>query len=522
MRSQKFSRPNHLEPKDRKTMIHRINQNRDSKCRRNAGSRGIVGMTLNSAIYASIGLLCCTSAMAQFTVLHSFTSAEGTDPSVYSALATDGIALYGTARQRGPGLAEGTVFRLNLSDLSFTVLHVFTNSPDGSTPSCGLVVQGSTIYGSTEAGGPSPGLGLLFTMNTNGENFSVLHSFHGSLDGRTPRGDLLLADGRLYGTTCFGGIWGQGVIFSVNTNGSDFTVLHHFTSYNPNFGRYDGGIPFAGLTLVGETLYGTTTEGGTNNINVYQGGTVYKLHTNGTGYTILHSFTNYPAPDGIRPFGRLVVNGDTLYGTTEAGSTNESSTHYGSIFSLNTNGENFKVIHTFDPFMHGDGGNPFAGLTLAGNRLYGTATQGGIVGVPRYGVLFSFKTDGSDYTITHPFTNGFTGANPASELLLYEGALYGTTGGGGAGAMSSNNPTGSYGTIFKLPLTAQFFLRTSNFDGGIFISWQNDGLNHILQTTTNLATDSWADLAPNWTNLSQIGLLITNTAVLPQAFFRLH
>ena len=42
----------------------------------------------------------------------------------------------------------------------------------------------------------------------------------------------------------------------------------------------------AGLILSGNTLYGTTTGGGSSG-----NGTVFAINTDGTGFTTLHSFT---------------------------------------------------------------------------------------------------------------------------------------------------------------------------------------------------------------------------------------
>ena len=60
-----------------------------------------------------------------------------------------------------------------------------------------------------------------------------------------------------------------------------FTILHTF-----NYGSDDGGFPEASLILSGNTLYGTTYEGGSATF-----GTVFSVNTNGAGFTILYSFT---------------------------------------------------------------------------------------------------------------------------------------------------------------------------------------------------------------------------------------
>jgi uncharacterized repeat protein (TIGR03803 family) len=75
----------------------------------------------------------------------------------------------------------------------------------------------------------------------------VLHNFTG-IDGARPNGTLLLSGSTLYGTTQAGGISNNGVIFEVNTDGSNFKVLKQF--------RGNDGLAFDGaLGLSGTTLY---------------------------------------------------------------------------------------------------------------------------------------------------------------------------------------------------------------------------------------------------------------------------
>ena len=56
----------------------------------------------------------------------------------------------------------------------------------------------------------------------------------------------------LYGTTEGGGPGGYGTIYKMNTDGSQFSVLHSFSSVAQ-------GCPFGGLILVGSQLYGTAS-----------------------------------------------------------------------------------------------------------------------------------------------------------------------------------------------------------------------------------------------------------------------
>ena len=86
----------------------------------------------------------------------------------------------------------------------------------------------------------------------------------------------------------FGGSSGFGTVFAVNTDGTAFTNLHSFTAPPPypNNTNIDGAHPQAGLILLGNILYGTAYDGGSSGF-----GTVFAVHTDGTGFTNLHSFT---------------------------------------------------------------------------------------------------------------------------------------------------------------------------------------------------------------------------------------
>src|SRR6266404_7853476 len=82
---------------------------------------------------------------------------------------------------------------------------------------------------------------------------------------------------------------GNGAVFAISADGTGFTNLHVFTaillSYPPP-GNIDGAQPWGGLILSGNTLYGTTFGGGS-----WSNGTVFRLNTDGAGFTNLHSFT---------------------------------------------------------------------------------------------------------------------------------------------------------------------------------------------------------------------------------------
>src|ERR1035437_3499689 len=170
------------------------------------------------------------------------------------------------------------------------------------------------------------GLNLIPAGRVTAQTFTNLHSLGGS-DGAYPYGGLILSGNILYGTAYGGGSSGNGTVFAVSTDGTGFANLHSFTATS-NYTNSDGASPYAGLILSGSTLYGTAFQGGSSG-----DGTVFAVHTDGTGFTTLYSFTalnNSTNSDGANPDGGLILSGNTLYGTAGYG----GSSGYGTVFSL--------------------------------------------------------------------------------------------------------------------------------------------------------------------------------------------
>jgi len=294
-----------------------------------------------------------------------------------------GTAYTGGTNGRGTVFAVSTNGSFRILH-SFTTSNPSTQvNGDGALPYGRLILSGSTLYGISSSGGTNGG-GTLFSVNTNGLGFTNLHNFtigsFGFNDGTYPQAGLVLSGDILYGTTPYGGSNSQGTVFGIRTNGLGFTNLHTFTAtaFTTSFvsTNSDGASPMAGLTLSGNTLYGTTFNGGTNG-----NGTVFSLSTNGAGYTTLHTFTALISGtnnDGTHPQAALISSGSTLYGTAGAGGRNNS----GTVFNLNNNGTGFTNLHTFDvrafsPPYGSNGWTPIGALTLSGNTLYGTTYVGG-------------------------------------------------------------------------------------------------------------------------------------------------
>ena len=153
-------------------------------------------------------------AQAQtLTVLHSFKGGgDGTNP--LAGLIRDGKgSLYGTS-QLGGAFNYGTVFKLDATG-KYTLLYTFAGSPDGANPVAALIHDAAgTLYGTTQNGGAFND-GTVFKLDTTGKE-TVLHSFTGAADGKSPDAALIRdAGGNLYGTTYSGGAFGFGTVFKI-------------------------------------------------------------------------------------------------------------------------------------------------------------------------------------------------------------------------------------------------------------------------------------------------------------------
>lgn len=300
---------------------------------------------------------------------------------------------------------------------TFSVVHSFTGGTDGQGPLAGLVMDASgNLYGTTSGGGESSH-GTVFEFTSAGVE-TVLYNFTGLADGGDPEAALLLVGGTLYGTTVSGGVSDAGTVFEVTLAGKE-TVLYSFT------GKSDGAAP--GASLVRDSagnFYGTTKFGG-----AFGNGTVFKLVKPKTGSTawteqVLYSFG--AGNDGINPVAAVGFDSaGNIYGTASAGGTYGN----GTVFQLKPSGSNWteNILHEFE--LLNDGGIPYAGLVVdhAGN-LYGATTDGGAGGSNGGGTIFEMSPSGSTWTFTVLYSLPGWGISGSFRNLLVTGSkIYGTT-----------------------------------------------------------------------------------------------
>jgi uncharacterized repeat protein (TIGR03803 family) len=285
--------------------------------------------------------------------------------------------LYGTTLEGGTH-NNGIIFSIGQDGTGYQVLLSLHNSIGDEAHSC-FVVANDILYGMTASGGDN-GEGVIFsfdpaptptataTATPTPANFQTLFSFAcASSTGKEPHGRLTLDPNgtTLYGMTRKGGDHDLGVVFSIDTNGDNYTELHDFAG-----GGSDGATSDHGYVVQsGHHLYGMTTNGGHHN-----DGVIFKLNIDDQSFQLLHKFgeTHH---DGKNPYGSLLLVNDKLYGTTANGGDNDM----GTVFVINTDGNNYQRLYSFGGQTN-DGSKPIDNVILVNGWLYGMTTEGGAKG----------------------------------------------------------------------------------------------------------------------------------------------
>ena len=137
---------------------------------------------------------------------------------------------------------------------------------------------------------------VMLVIPASAQVITTLKSYRHEAIPPLPPDDLVRAeDGTLYGMNPY---W----LYRWQPDGSGFTILKQLSLTG-------GEVRFSGhLALSGSTLYGARSTSGRFGGDLM---TVFKINTDGTGYTVLKD--GVPIPPSVVPPG-IVLSGDTLYG----------------------------------------------------------------------------------------------------------------------------------------------------------------------------------------------------------------
>jgi uncharacterized repeat protein (TIGR03803 family) len=496
-------------------------------------TRGKNRFLLPSLVSVLCAVLARETSAQTFTTLYNFAkaiSAGGMQPATnmdgaypLGNLILRSNSLYGVASAGGVA-GCGTVFKVNTDGTGSMTLVALTET--NFWPQSPLTLAGNTLFGTTFYGGISS-RGTVFAVNTNGTAFRTLTSFPGVLGGMHPQGALISSGDKLYGTSLgalSGGYFGaknSGTVFALKTNGTGYTDLYTFTPLGAAANNSDGGDPYQ-LILSSNTLYGVAIRGGASG-----NGTIFKLNTDGTGFAVVHTFSATSSDpnvvktnrDGVTPAG-LILAGNTLYGTASFG----GNSGFGTVFKVNTDGTAFTTLHNFPPtsgfypaLTNSDGAVPSAGLVLCGTALCGTATDGGRSG---NGSIFRINTNGTGFEVLYNFsetTYDLISVGTNSDGVNPNGRLI--CEGDTLYGTTYRGGYGGNGTVFSYALPPPQ-LTIGIGQSNIVLSWPISTKSYTLESTTNLQSMPWATvpLAPVVVNGQNT---VTNPISGIQQFFRL-
>lgn len=396
-------------------------------------------------------------------VLHAFAGHDGAWSR--GTMLRDGTTLYGRTAIGGKADA-GTVFRIDQDGSGFASLYSFSAGGDnrlGNQPHhnamllLGDRLLGAALYGGNEKGddpkrvtgdftsGAPPtqqlGNGTIFTLTREGHEYAVLLELDGRPDPALPHSPPVIApDGRtLYGMTSSGGEADSGTLYTIQTDGTGFRILHSFVSKSGH--QPHGQVAFdRDGNLLGMTRKGGTPASGTG------AGVVFRFDLASSRYQVLHTFVAGARDDGdTNDHGYLTLVDGVAYGTTELGGAHAA----GTLFAIAEDGSDFAILHSFGSGAS-DGKRPYGSLLPLGGWLYGTTTRGGTGGD---GTLFRFRPADRAYQVLASFDRRTSGAFPEDSLVASADGrfVYGLT---QAGGVHDPNAERYFGTLFRVAVPA--------------------------------------------------------------------
>lgn len=366
-----------------------------------------------------------------YTKLHNFEWNTGIDPVGRLKQASNG-KLYGMTSDGGEGPSEGVLFEYDISTNSYERKLSFGLSINGANP-YGNVIQASNglLYGTLLNGGVNGG-GFLFEFNPLTKTFTNKVEFDFT-NGAWPRCNLIQSsNGKIYGTTNYGGANYNGVLFE----------------YDPITSIYIKKIDFS-YSVTGASPIGQLVELSNGKIYGITANTVFEY--NPSTNVLVNKYTFSSSYFGSQPSSITLGDNDILYGTTSYGGVNNT----GVLFEYNTTTSTFTKKFDFDNVNYSgyDNGAYPESLVFVNGKLYGVTLSGGESA--GFGVIFEFDLVNNAYMIKHSFS-GLDGREPRSEVLLASnGKLYGNTWLGGSLG---------YGVFFEYDISSQVFTKKIDFD----------------------------------------------------------
>jgi len=361
----------------------------------------LYGTTAGGGLYRGGEIFGITTA-GTLVGAHSFcpdlpACANGDYPFGAPLLASDGN-FYGSTSYGGTN-NTGTIYKITPSG-KLTTLY---NSPSTVNGTSGPWVQGvnGNLYGEVGT--------TIYSISPAGV-YTTVYNF----SGIEANGLVLGPNGNLFGTTSYGGRFGNGMFFMLTPTGK-LTAIY-------NFRTSDLFSPSKLVLASNGNFYGTSFYGGANG-----GGTVFELTPTGQ-FRVLYTFCSQAnCADGAVPsFGVVQGTDGNLYGITTMGGTGGAAfcpLYCGTIFQITTSGVLTTLYNFCSQDQCADGLEPQYPLMQATDgNFYGATFQGGTSGPTGYGTIYRLSMGLAPFVRTNP-----TFGNPGRTIGILGNNLTGAT-----------------------------------------------------------------------------------------------
>ena len=349
---------------------------------------------------------------------------------------------------------------------------------------------------------PNVYFGNITKYDINGENPVIMHEFNG-VQGKIPKGKLFLAsNGKLYGTTLFGGnISNAGVLFEYDLILNKYRVVKYFEN-NPNTGIN----PKIGvLEPITGQLYGATSD------------RIYKYNIAAetiTFYNNIGFFNNITSELMKASDGNLY--GVSIYSTCPTFNFNQPWN--GCVIKFNMTTNTLSIIHPLDCNFYNEGTIPSSQLIeVSPGKLLGLNKDGGLnlsinPFVPA-GTLFEFNINTNTFTKKIDFSRTLTGNYPNTIIDGGNGKIYGLCEEGGVPPGNTSTDLSDFrGTLFEYT-PATNVLEVKQYFGttvGNYVRYPTSliktSLGHYVGTIPNASLFKWNETTnvishPDYSNI---------------------
>jgi uncharacterized repeat protein (TIGR03803 family) len=368
------------------------------------GPDGYLYVTTANGHTNNYGALSKVATSGAPAATYPMTKATGSTPSGALTVTASGI-VYGLT-QSGGANGEGTLFALDTSTGTLTdVYDLPVSLGNGSASSTMITGLDGSVY-TAQNGAGFASCGEIFAYKPGGSVSSV-YQFTADFGAAQPTGLMQASDGTLYSLTFQGGDYGDGVLFAVKPDGTGQRTIGSYGQRPRTI------IPQQMVAGKDGQFYSWTGTDYNYEID--------RIDTSSGALTPIHIFTS---DESAVPTGLIYGADGRLYGVAKGYLTTDP----GVIFRLNTDGTGYTVLHTFG--SSGDGIDPNYVVQGSDGKLYGTTPAGGDSALDGDGIVFSYDPVTATYTRLANL-GGTLGSQPTTILLASDGNLYGTTSQGG-------------------------------------------------------------------------------------------